>query len=58
MGDTAKPIVKVLNEQTTASKSVIKATDLAKKLQKTMLRLNIDKIDINGDDFSQIKKSV
>lgn len=38
MGDTAKPDVKVLNEQTTASKSEIKATDLAKKLQKTMLR--------------------
>lgn len=38
MGDTAKPVVKVLNEQTTASKSEIKATDLAKKLQKTMLR--------------------
>ena len=38
MGDTAKPTVKVLNEQPKAGKSDPKATDLAKKLQKTMLR--------------------
>ena len=38
MGDTAKPTVKVLNEQPKAGKSDLKAPDLAKKLQKTMLR--------------------
>ena len=38
MGDTAKPTVKVLNEQPKAGKSDLKAPDLAKKLKKTMLR--------------------
>ena len=38
MGDTAKPTVKVLNEQPKAGNSDLKAPDLAKKLQKTMLR--------------------
>ena len=37
MGDTAKPTVKVLNEPK-AGKSDLNAPDLAKKLQKTMLR--------------------
>ena len=38
MGDTAKQTVKVLYEQPKAGKSDLKAPDLAKKLQKTMLR--------------------
>lgn len=58
MGDTAKPVVKVLNEQTTASKSVIKATDLAKKLQKTMLSIKGECIgEDRGIDYDKLKNS-
>lgn len=58
MGDTAKPIVKVLNEQTTASKSVIKATDLAKKLQRTMLSIKGECIgEDRGIDYDKLKNS-
>ena len=37
MGDTAKPTVKILNEQPKAGKSDLKAPDLAKKNYSKML---------------------
>ena len=40
MGDTAKPTVKVLNEQPKAGKSDLKAPDLAKKTTENDAQVN------------------
>ncbi|XP_078331324.1 uncharacterized protein LOC111126605 [Crassostrea virginica] len=58
MGDTAKPTVKVLNEQPKAGKSDLKAPDLAKKLQKTMLSIKGECIgEDRGIDYDKLKSS-
>ncbi|XP_078331133.1 uncharacterized protein LOC144624961 [Crassostrea virginica] len=58
MGDTAKPTVKVLNEQPKAGKSDLKAPNLAKKLQKTMLSIKGECIgEDRGIDYDKLKSS-
>ncbi|XP_078331125.1 uncharacterized protein LOC144624952 [Crassostrea virginica] len=58
MGDTAKPTVKVLNEHPKAGKSDLKAPDLAKKLQKTMLSIKGECIgEDRGIDYDKLKSS-
>nr|XP_022327237.1 uncharacterized protein LOC111126694 isoform X2 [Crassostrea virginica] len=58
MGDTAKPTVKVLNEQPIAGKRDLKALDLANKLQKTMLSITGECIEEDrGIDYDKLKSS-
>ncbi|XP_062565995.1 uncharacterized protein LOC134228349 [Saccostrea cucullata] len=58
MEESAKPKVKVLNEHGKAEKNAIKAVELSKKLQKTMLSIKGECIgEDRGIDYDKLKKS-
>ncbi|XP_061182675.1 uncharacterized protein LOC133191032 [Saccostrea echinata] len=58
MEESPKPKVKVLNEHGKAEKNAIKAVELSKKLQKTMLSIKGECIgEDRGIDYDKLKKS-